>query len=123
MGIDHYFYLFIGRKCTDDEAKELYKKLLDLNEIDTENMGFDDYGDDMYWRIDGLHVVCLGPFEDLETKRDKLCFDDFEWYVCQQYIDCRSHRRMYNEKPLKWSEWKKPYDERYGLMTAYNVSY
>ena len=67
-----------------------------------------------------LPVACLGPLEEIDDP--KTTVDDFEFYVVQFFISASSHRWMYDEDPLDWSEWPKPLDKRFGLMQAYEVS-
>lgn len=121
MGIDHYFYLFIGRPCTKEEQEQLFKKLLDVNNDDDIQEMYErlSLGEaDSYWQLDGFNVRCIGRFEDIGKTRVRE--DEFEFYVEQYYIDKWSHRDESN--PISFGDWPKPHDERYGLMRAYDVS-
>ena len=125
MGVFHYFYMFIGRKCTPEEAHSFYVQLNDMADpklkyfhssyvLDLE--WYDAYftikeGDIIYT------VVCEGHFKEGTPKENEL-----EWYVCQDSIECFEDRYPEN-KPLNPKDIPVPYDERYGIMGIFDVSY
>lgn len=132
MGIDHIFYLFIGRHCTRAEKEACFKRLKDAPEDEdliNRGIGLDDLDeDDPFLYVmdpEKLPVTCFGPLSEIHTN-DKLTVDDFEFFVVQHYIGDISHRDTHSDHynaPLIWTGWPKPLDERFGLLRAYDVSY
>lgn len=128
MGIDNITYIFIGRCCTDKEKQTFVNQLkdstLERQEMSdkTSFLGVFEDGAPSLWELNGFPVVAhgLSDVSDVHELSDD-DIEDIEFFVCQEYIARQSNRSDVTK--IDYTKWTKPFDERFGMLMAFDVSY
>jgi hypothetical protein len=108
MGRDTYIHIFIGRKCREEELKQIQEKTENNPDYYDEAYIFELNEDKPFMKIEGYPVIVIPD----ETGNDI-------WFICEKYI--KTYDIEYDTKIIELNNYK-PKNEKHKVLLVSEIS-